>query len=143
MIKDEIQNNLKNKIKEWVVKNPKRIYFAIDKKDIKDVAKFLYKDMAMRLSTISGIDNEKDFELLYHFSFDKTGEIFNVRVFLDKENPEIDSLVEIFKASNWVEREIHEMLGIKFIGHPKLTHFLLDDDWPKDDFPLRKSRKNG
>jgi NADH-quinone oxidoreductase subunit C len=46
-------------------------------------------------------------------------------------------------ASDWVEREIHEMLGIKFIGHPRLTHLLLDDDWPKGDFPLRKSRKNG
>jgi NADH-quinone oxidoreductase subunit C len=143
MIKEEVKNTLNDKIKEWVVKNPKRIYFTIDKKDIKSVATFLYKNVKMRLSTISGIDNEDSFELLYHFSFDKTGEMFNVRIFLDKDNPEIDSLVDIFKASDWVEREIHEMLGIKFIGHPQLTHFLLDDDWPKDDYPLRKSRKNG
>lgn len=143
MIKEEVKNALKDKIKEWVIKNPKRIYFAIDKKDIIAVAAYLYKNMKMRLSTITGIDKENFFELLYHFSFDKTGEMFSVRISLDKESPEIDSLVNIFMASDWVEREIHEMLGIKFIGHPRLAHLLLDDDWPKDDFPLRKSRKNG
>ncbi len=143
MIKDEIKNNLENQIRDWIVKNPKRIYFTIDKKDIKTVAKFLHRDKKMRLSTITGADNEINFELLYHFGLDATGEIFSVRVFLEKDKPEIDSLVEIFRASDWVEREIHEMLGINFVGHHQLKHLLLDDDWPKDDFPLRKSRKNG
>jgi len=108
MIKEEVKNKLSGKIKNWEVKNPKRVYFEIDKNDIKEIARKLYKDFGMRLSTITGIDNEKNFELIFHFGMDKTGELFNVRAFInDKTNPEIDSLVDLFKASDWVEREIH------------------------------------
>jgi NADH:ubiquinone oxidoreductase subunit C len=143
MIKDEVKNQLAPMLKKWEIKNPKRIYLEIDKNDLKEVARKLYKDFNMRLSTITGIDNEKNFELIFHFGLDKTGELFNVRVFIaDKTNPEIDSLVDLFKSSDWVEREIHELLGIKFKGHPNLKHLLLDDDWPKDSYPLRKDYKN-
>jgi NADH:ubiquinone oxidoreductase subunit C len=96
----------------------------------------------MRLSTVTGIDNENNFELIYHFSADKSGEIFNLRIFLnDKNNPEIDSLCGLFQASNWVEREINEMLGINFKGHPNLKRLLLTEEWPKGVFPLRKEYK--
>ncbi|MDD4182260.1 MAG: NADH-quinone oxidoreductase subunit C [Candidatus Omnitrophica bacterium] len=143
MIKDEVKNQLAPMLKNWEIKNPRRVYFEIDKSDLKEVARKLYKDFNMRLSTITGIDNEKNFELIFHFGMDKTGELFNVRVFItDKTNPEIDSLVDLFKASDWVEREIHELLGVNFKGHPNLKHLLLDDDWPKDSYPLRKDYKN-
>jgi NADH-quinone oxidoreductase subunit C len=143
MIKEEVKKLLSPMLKNWEVKNPKRIYFEIDKNDIKEISRALYKDFDMRLSTITGIDNENNFELIYHFSLDKTGEIFSIRIFIiDKNNPEIDSLIDLFKASDWVEREIHELLGIKFIGHPNLKHLLLDDDWPKNSYPLRKDFKN-
>lgn len=143
MIKEEVKNHLSEKIKNWEVKNPKRVYFEIDKNDLKEIAQELYKGFGMRLSTITGIDNEKNFELIYHFGLDKTGEIFNIRIFVnDKSKPEIDSLTDLFKASDWVEREIHELLGINFKGHPNLKHLLLDDDWPKNNYPLRKDYKN-
>lgn len=139
MIKEEVRKRLADKIKQWTVKNPKRVYFTIDKSELKDVAYILYKEMKMRLSTITGIDNEDNFEVIYHFGYDPTGELFNVRVFIpDKSNPELDSLTDMFSASNWIEREINEMLGIKFKGHPNLKHLLLDKDWPEDKFPLRK-----
>ncbi|HIE36416.1 MAG TPA: NADH-quinone oxidoreductase subunit C [Candidatus Omnitrophica bacterium] len=144
MIKEEVKKKLEQKIKDWQIKNPKRIYFTINKEDLKEVASILYKEMDMRFSTVTGIDNENNFELIYHFSCDKTGEIFNIRVFLeDKENPEVDSLIDVFRAGDWIEREIHELLGIKFKGYPNLKHLLLDEDWPKDKYPLRKDYKNG
>ncbi|MEI8350213.1 MAG: NADH-quinone oxidoreductase subunit C [Candidatus Omnitrophota bacterium] len=142
MIKDEVKNALKETIKEWETKSPKRIYLTIDKKHLLQTAKLFFSDLSMRLSTITGIDNEQNFELIYHFSCDKSGEIFNIRVFLEKNNPEIDSLTKLFRASDWVEREINEMLGVRFIGHPNLTHLLLDNDWPKDSYPLRKDYTN-
>lgn len=140
MIKDKVRERLKGMIKDWFVKNPKRIYFTIEKKDLKEIAKVLYQEFGMRLSTVTGIDNEDNFELLYHFSYDETGELFNIRVFInDKYKPEIDSLAFLFKATLWIEREIHEMLGIDFVGHPNLEHLLLDKDWPKNECPLRKN----
>ncbi|MCM8823067.1 MAG: NADH-quinone oxidoreductase subunit C [Candidatus Omnitrophica bacterium] len=139
MIKEEVKKRLTGKFKDWLVRSPKRVYFVIDKKDLKEIATILYKDMGLRLSTVTGIDNENNFELIYHFGYDNSGELFNLRVFIeDKINPQIDSLKDIFKASSWVEREINEMLGINFIGHPNLTHLLLEDTWPKGEFPLRK-----
>lgn len=144
MIKEEVKRKLGAKIKEWSVKNPKRIYITIAKDDLKEAARIFYNQMKMRLSTVTGIDNETNFELIYHFSADKTGEIFNLRVFLEnRKNPEIDSLCDLFQASNWVEREIYEMLGIHFKGHPYLKRLLLTEDWPKDKFPLRKDYSGG
>ena len=143
MIKGEVKKKLGKLVLEWFVKNPKRVYLTIDKKDLKEAAKILYKDFKMRFSTASGIDNEGNFEIIYHFGYDGTGELFNLRVFIqDKKNPEIDSLTGMFKASSWIEREIHEMLGINFKGHPDLKHLLLED-WPKGEYPLRKDCKLG
>lgn len=143
MIKEEVKKRLKPKLKDWFVKNPKRIYLTIDKGDLKEVGKILYEEMQMRLSIVTGVDNEKNIELIYHFGFDKTGEIFNVRVFIeDKESPEADSLTDLFCSTDWIEREIYEMLGVKFKGHPDLRRLLLDDDWPEGQYPLRKDYKN-
>jgi NADH:ubiquinone oxidoreductase subunit C len=139
MIKEEVKSILGERVKDWSVKNPRRIYLTIDKKDLKEVGRIFHKEMKMRLSTVTGIDNEANFELIYHFGLDKTGELFNVRVFLkEKDKPCVDTLCDIFQSSNWAEREIHEMLGIDFKGHPNLKHLLLDDDWPDGNYPLRK-----
>jgi NADH-quinone oxidoreductase subunit C len=46
-------------------------------------------------------------------------------------------------AAEWIEREMWELLGIKFLGHPDLRHLLLSDDWPEDNFPLRRNHAAG
>ncbi|MDI6606200.1 MAG: NADH-quinone oxidoreductase subunit C, partial [Candidatus Omnitrophota bacterium] len=78
-------------------------------------------------------------EILYHFSMDKSGVIYSARVLIeDKKSPKIDSIAPLFPGAEWIEREIWELLGINFIGHPNLTHLLLIDDWPEGKYPLRK-----
>ena len=129
-----------NKISDWYEHNPQRIYFKVDKKNIKEVARILFEDLGLRFATASGIDTPSAFEIVYHFSFDKAGQIISARTFIeDKQNPEIDSLAVIAPCFEWIEREIWEMLGIKFIGHPNLKRLLLADDWPEGKFPLRQS----
>jgi NADH-quinone oxidoreductase subunit C len=56
---------------------------------------------------------------------------------LSKENPVIDSLVEVYSGANWHEREAAEMFGIRFEGHPDLSHLYLVDSFIGN--PLRKS----
>jgi len=70
--------------------------------------------------------------------------IFSVRALLkDKDKPEIDSLAQLFPGAEWIEREIWELLGINFSGHPNLRHLLLIDEWPQGEYPLRHQKDRG
>ncbi|GAG02626.1 unnamed protein product [marine sediment metagenome] len=80
-------------------------------------------------------------EILYHFLIEDINLLISLRVKLHKPKLEIDSLSPIFKGSNWIEREIHEILGINFRGHPDLRKLLLPDDWPEGVYPLRRDYK--
>ncbi len=138
-LKDIIKERLGTKIIDWQEKSEKRIYFAVDKKDVFETVRFLFKDLGLRFSIATGIDAPEGLEILYHFSFDKTGEFYSLRVFIkDKKNPQIDSITPIFPGAEWIEREIWEMLGINFTGHPNLKRLLLDDSWPEGKYPLRQ-----
>ena len=77
-------------------------------------------------------------EILYHFSVEEIDLVISLRVTLPKTKLEITSLTSVFTAAHWIEREIHELLGINFVGHPKLKRLLLPEDWPEGVYPLRK-----
>ena len=141
-IKDSIKEGLSNKIISWEEKSGRRIYFSVNKEDILETARFLFKELKLRFAIASGVDTPRGFEILYHFSFDKTGEFYSVRVLIaDKNNPQIDSLATIFPGAEWIEREIWEMLGIDFRGHPNLKRLLLSEDWPEGEYPLRQKNE--
>ncbi|MBU3958752.1 MAG: NADH-quinone oxidoreductase subunit C, partial [Candidatus Omnitrophica bacterium] len=120
---------------------PRRIYISIKPQDLKGAVSSLFKDLGLRFVTASGQDTTKGMEILYHFSFDKTGEIFSLRVLMeDKKKPEIDSIAPLFVGAEWIEREMWELLGINFIGHPNLKRLLLAEDWPEGKYPLRQEQ---
>lgn len=118
--------------------NDRRYYISIPKEKIKEMALFLYQDKGFRLSIATGIDTRDGFEIIYHFSIDKFGTYFNIKVLISKEDPIIESITPILTAANWIEREIHELLGIDFQGHPNLKPLLTAEDWPEEKFPLRR-----
>jgi len=123
---------------DFTDKSRKRVYFTVDKDILAQLARYLFNDVRARFATASGVDTRKAIEILYHFSIDEIGLIITLRVILDKPDPEIDSLVPIMKCAEWIEMEMHEMLGVKFKGHPNLKHLLLKDDWPEGNYPLRR-----
>ncbi len=86
----------------------------------------------------SGIDTRSAIEILYHFTLEDLNLLISLRVRLPKDRPEIDSLAPDLEAANWVEREIHELLGVRFRGHPDLRKLLLPDNWPEGVYPLRR-----
>ena len=139
-IRETIRERLGTKITSWEEKFPRRIYFSIKKEDILETTALLFKELGLRFSIASGMETPQGFEILYHFSFDETGEIFSVRVFIeDKKNPTIDAITPLFPGAEWIEREMWELLGINFKGHPNLKRLLLADDWPQGKYPLRHS----
>lgn len=135
---NKIKSELGNKAVNWHDKSPKRIYIDIKPQDIISVAKYFHEDIKARFNIASGIHTANGFEILYHFSPDKHGIVFSIRVYLDKKNPEIDSIAPFLKAAEWIEREMWELLGINFKGHPNLKRLLLADDWPEGEYPLRR-----
>lgn len=141
-MRDRIKEGLGEKILEWKEPSPRRTYFSIDKKDIVETAKFLFRGLNLRFSIASGTDTPAGFEILYHFSYDEKGEFYSVRVLIeDKKNPQIDAITPLFPGAEWIEREMWEMLGIHFIGHPNLKRLLLAEDWPENEYPLRHKER--
>jgi NADH-quinone oxidoreductase subunit C len=138
----KIQDNFKDAILKAEQKNSHRVYLEIAAKDIVKVASFLFSDMNFRFMTVTCIDAAVNFELLYHFSDDTSGTVFTLRVFTaDRKTPEMDTLTGLFIGASWIERELHELMGINFKGNDNLKHLLLSEDWPKNNFPLRQTNE--
>jgi len=139
---EKLKEKLGDLIKDVKAHNERRIYLTIEKSDIRKATEVIFNDMDARYIIVTGVDNFDSFELLYHFSFDKEGGIIvSLRTFLERENPEIESLASLIPGIAWIEREIWELLGINFKEHPNLKHLLLRHDWPEGYYPLRKEAK--
>ena len=119
-------------------KSAKRVYIDVEAGAIAGIAGYVFKTLGARFNTASGIDNRNNMEILYHFILEDINLLLSLRVSLPKTALEIASLTSVFTAAHWIEREIHELLGINFIGHPQLERLLLPEDWPEGVHPLRK-----
>jgi Ni,Fe-hydrogenase III component G len=133
-----IKDRFSTRVLKVFEKSPRRIYIDFDSKYVHEVVNFIFRDLGGRLSTVTGIDTRKNIELLYHFSFDSSGTIISLRTLIDRNNPEIESVTPIIRGAEWIEREINELFGVNFIGHPCLKRLLLSKDWPEGKYPLRR-----
>ncbi len=144
MTRQEIIENIKVRSGKdmlgFLDRSAKRVYFTVKKESLPKLVRYLFNDVKARFAIASGVDTRKAIEILYHFSIDSIGLIVSLRVILEKPRPGIDSLTSIMKCAEWIEREIHELLGVDFPGHPNLKHLLLKDDWPEGNYPLRRDR---
>lgn len=137
-ILENIKVRLGNDLIELNDRSLRRVYVTIKKESLPKITRYLFNDVRARFLTASGVDTRSAVEILYHFSIDEIGLIITLRVIMENSDLEIESLSSIMKCAEWIEREIHEMLGVNFKGHPNLKHLLLKDDWPKGNYPLRK-----
>src|SRR5437868_3128328 len=110
----------------------------IDRTHLVAVCRFLRDQLGFDLlSCISGVDMLDHLETVYHMWSTTRGQLLQIKVRLDHEKPEVDSVVSVWPTANWLERETYDMYGIKFTGHPDLRRMLLDDDF--EGYPLLKS----
>lgn len=140
-ILDDLQQRFKENILGVFEKSPQRAYIDIKPESIVAVATYIFKDLGARFNIASGLDARRHMEILYHFTLEEINLVISLRVKLDKSKLEVDSLAPVFEGANWIEREIHEILGINFKGHPDLRKLLLPDDWPQGVYPLRRDYK--
>lgn len=119
----------------------KRLGVHIKPGAIVDFARFMHVQLKFRFIIASAMHTKRGIEILYHFSDDSTGNIINIQVVLDENNPEIESLTGIFVAADWIEREMHEIMGINFLNHPNLKKLLSEGNWAEGVYPYRKSHQ--
>ncbi len=107
-----------------------------------DALKLLKESGFDFLSDVGGIDylgypdaNDR-FAVVYAVTNMATGERLFVKTFLNDPDPELKSVYSLWKGADWMEREVYDMFGIRFVGHPDLRRILMPDAF--EDFPLRK-----
>jgi NADH-quinone oxidoreductase subunit C len=89
--------------------------------------------------TVVGVDlQNKQYELIYFFWSLTKKVMIETRTKVEGDNPSIDSICDIFPGLDWHEREIHEMFGVNFKGHPNMNLLILPDEL-EGVYPLRKS----
>jgi len=122
----------------WINKNNLLKVLNFLKKDIAHPYKMLYDLTAIdeRTRTKRGDQPASDFTVVYHLtSFDRNQDI-RIKVALSHEDLNIPSLTTVWESANWYEREVYDMFGINFTGHPRLTRILMPESWK--GHPLRK-----
>ena len=88
------------------------------------------------------IQKSSRFEVVYHFYSLKHNHRLRIKVPVDEKNPEIDTLCDFWPSANWYEREVWDMFGIKFRGHPNLKRILMYEEFKghalRKDYPFNK-----
>jgi NADH-quinone oxidoreductase subunit C len=116
------------------------ITYTISAADLRDVARFCRDDLAFDyLLDITSIDNygeDPRFEIVYELYSMAVAVHLRLKVRIPEEPGAVDTVSDIWPTANWHEREVYDMMGIKFDGHPDLRRILMWDGYPF--FPLRK-----
>src|SRR4051794_11740967 len=134
-------------------------FVVIDPADLVEFCRFLKTNSQLQfdlLNCISGVDYleidpkkvakagfEPHLEVVYHLSSFQKGHRFTFKLILPrwKDNkpgqlPEVPSVSGVWRAADWHEREVYDLTGVWFTGHPNMTRILLAEDW--EGYPLRK-----
>jgi len=88
------------------------------------------------VTAVDGYPSEPRFEVVYHLLSLESFQRLRLKVRVAGDDPTIDSLVPVWPAANAFEREVFDLFGIRFEGHPYLRRLLLPEDW--EGYPLRK-----
>jgi NADH (or F420H2) dehydrogenase, subunit C len=114
--------------------------YTISPGDLREVTKLCRDEFSFDyLIDITSIDNfgeEPRFEIVYELYSMRLAAHLRLKLRVSEDAAAVDSVSDIWPTANWHEREIYDMMGIKFNGHPDLRRILMWDGYPF--FPLRK-----
>jgi NADH-quinone oxidoreductase subunit C len=117
----------------------------IKKEKIQEICHYLKNDFDFKfIADLTAVDylgiKTPRFEVVYYLHrfgprFDENIRI-RLKVEVSEEDPRVDSVTPVWSGANWLEREVYDMFGIEFVGHPDLRRILMPEDY--EAFPLRK-----
>lgn len=120
-----------------VVPRERRVFVTVAHGDLKAALTFLVKELGFQhLSTMTGVDLGDRMEVLYHLNDGRTA--LSLRVPVRQDDPRLPTVTDVLPGAKLYEREVHELFGIVFEGHPNPAPLLLPDDWPEGLYPMKK-----
>lgn len=145
-IEEELKKNFPDKIKETSAPLG-NVTIVIERDFLLEIVTFLKNkpyeyNMLLDLTCVDYIGQEPRFEMVYHlFSIPKNNRL-RIKTRLSEKDLSIDSLTSLWKNANWLEREVFDMFGVHFKGHPDLRRIFMYDGFEgyplRKDYPLRK-----
>jgi NADH-quinone oxidoreductase subunit C len=115
---------------------------TVDRAQIREACALLRDDKEFPfnyLSDVTCVDwypSEPRFEVIYHLLSIPKKERVRLKVRLDGASPVVESITSVWPGANYFEREVFDLFGIRFTGHPYLRRILMPEDW--EGYPLRK-----
>jgi NADH-quinone oxidoreductase subunit C len=114
---------------------------SVEPARIAEVCQFLRTEPALRfdcLSNLSGVDYPKRnaIQVVYHLFSYSLRQWIVLKVDATRDDPVVPTVSDVWSAADWQEREVFDLLGVTFTGHPDLRRILMPEDWP--GHPLRK-----
>jgi NADH-quinone oxidoreductase subunit C len=98
-----------------------------------------FEQKFIRLSSVTAVDRypaEQRFEVVYLLHSIERNARLRLKARLAGSEPTIESVTSVWRGANWYEREVFDLFGIRFTGHPDLRRIMMPDDW--EGHPLRK-----
>lgn len=138
---EKLQQLLKEDMLEAKVPRDRRVFVSIKSEALKKAVGFLVSELELKhLSTITGSDLGEELELIYHLACKGAIEL-SIRITIPESHPVVPTITDLIQGAVLYEREVHDMLGVVFEGHPDLSPLILPEGWPQDVYPLRKEEK--
>jgi len=122
----------------WTARSPKRLYVTVPADALLEVFDWCRAGIAgLRLGTSTVIDLPDGVGVFHHFAINGSPLVATVKVVLPKPDPRVASLAQRIPSADWIEREMHDLLGVTFEGHPDPRRLVKAEAYP-DVLPQRR-----
>ena len=140
-IVESLKRDLGEKLIELTNPDRRRLFLKVAPADLVPAVTLLRdKYDCAYLATISGVDKGETFEMVYHFASPVAN--INLRTEVPRSEPRFPSICPVIPGAILYERELQEMFGVAVEGIPDGRRLNLPDDWPDNEYPLRKDWKH-
>jgi NADH-quinone oxidoreductase subunit C len=120
----------------------------VPREKIVDISRYLKEDpeldynILLDITAVDYLPREPRFEVVYHYLSLRHLQRIRVKVRVTEHDPEVSTLTDLWDCANWLEREVWDMFGIRFEGHPDLRRILMYEEFEghplRKDYPIRK-----
>ncbi|MCJ7506268.1 NADH-quinone oxidoreductase subunit C [Candidatus Bathyarchaeota archaeon] len=136
---EDLKQRFGDKVTESLVQRSRRVFVTINSDSLTEVVTHVAQKGYRHVSTITGLDLGQAIGVIYHLV--EGSVVLSLKTNVPKTDPKLPTIVNIILGAELYEREIHDMFGVVFEGHPDLSPLILPEKWPNGLYPLRKEWK--